>query len=463
MKASGFVERPKHERPVRAKPAPTAPAEAPSHAVQRLVVWDDTNKVYSYNSDRPSWRAPSERAWTQGHNTAYGTTYTKLPYDKLDMARGHEMSFDQLQINITNYLNHPGPAGEANFRKLVATLILQAPAKEQKEVNTALEALVKAIANKASEAGIVGSANKLLGLLNSLSPNVRPVDTYVNSYIGESLDPHFEQGPSGMSLNQHGKNLMSLGADVVGKPLLSPGRTSVISSSEGRVPLGNMTPTTHGLFSSFPTASKTIGSDNVKSALYKGTLANTRARTQTTSTAATQPVSNSNTSTQPSVSSTTSQPTASSSTTSQPSVSTSTTSHPIASSSTTSHPTVSHQTATQPTLTLHTAPQPTFVTHTAPQPTVSQQTTTQSTHGMYSAPQATSFHQPMQPTLSVQQQQWLFYYQRYQQLLAEYQQLDTYVQWYWQRSQLAPPDLYNQHQKVLGQMNALAAWLWPSQ
>jgi len=246
-------------------------------SVAQLKV-DHDGSAYVGTSERPGWQVHAERDMARRYYQDQGEAYVDQTVDfkKLKLDRCHVASFDDIQSWIVNYLNAPGPFGEARLIANTNALLKYVVSSESAKGISARDALIAAVAGGDQDT-IIAAANKFLGLMNSVSVNLRAANKYLNSYIGQRLDPTFEATPGGSRVRAtaHTKSVMGLGSKEVQPVLLTPEHKSRVVTSEGGIPFGDMTPDTQKMMKAHPSTTRQAKSKNVRSALYpKGGASN---------------------------------------------------------------------------------------------------------------------------------------------------------------------------------------------
>ena len=246
------------------------PQSSAGTTVAQLKIEHDGN-AYTGSAERPGWQVHAERDMSRRYHESRGDTYVDqtVNYQKLKLDRCHVASFDDIQTWIVNYLNAPGPFGEATLVKNTNALLKYVVASESAKGVAARDALVAAVAG-GNQNTIIAAANKLLGLMNSVSVNLRAANKYLNAYLGQHLDPTFEATPGGSRVRAtgHTKSVMGLGASQVQPLLLTPEHKSRVVSSEGGISFADMTPDTRKMMTTHPSTTRQAKSKNVRDALY---------------------------------------------------------------------------------------------------------------------------------------------------------------------------------------------------
>ena len=262
---------PVRPQPARAVPPPIPPARAGRPGtVQAMFDYDMDEETYSDTGIRPKkFNANAERSLVATYNTQHSTSVKKVDYAGEDRARCHIDSFDDIRQWLVAYLNDPDGQWATLVHNVTQLLSnLDPKLKERKDAEKALDQFTGSVSGKESSENVIKKGSKLLTLLNSISKNLRPGNTYVNSYLGQFFDPYATQSSGGKySFTGHTKTMFGLG-DQISDVLRTPTHESRIITSNGVYGRGDLTPTseTFGFGHSYTT--RNIKSDNVKDLVY---------------------------------------------------------------------------------------------------------------------------------------------------------------------------------------------------
>ena len=230
--------------------------------IQRLIKWNGW--YWEGTSARPAWRAATDRALLVAYNIQKGVSLEVLDYQKEKLDRCHKISFKELQDKLVSFLNKD--IAKADFEGWVRILADADPAGTlYEEISPAFEQLANEV-QKGNPSP--GSANNLLGILNSLWTNLRAASKYINAYIGQRMDLSFTQSPGGTYHLEPG----SRPAAVAGTHpyLLTPENRSRLVTSEGPVPLAQISPRSSSLLQDRPFETRQIHSAKLRQEIYPG-------------------------------------------------------------------------------------------------------------------------------------------------------------------------------------------------
>lgn len=207
-----------------------------SQSVQRKVTYDKSSGTYDGNSSRPSWQENLKRTVVDWWNwaTSSNKDYKKWKLTEDDLDRAHRISFKHLQQWVVNYCNDND---EKALTKNTDVLFEKAPSKETDKMKEARDELIAAHGSTA----IVKAANKLLGILNNCTVNVRLGDSSMNRSIQDHTDFHFEAKGKKFSLSPHSRHYATNLSDI---PSLSLDSDDDIQSSNEpySISTGSLTP-----------------------------------------------------------------------------------------------------------------------------------------------------------------------------------------------------------------------------
>jgi hypothetical protein len=216
---------------------------------------------YSSNDTRPAWRAHANRALVEEYNDSQGTNVARVPYTTEQLARCHILSFEDIQTKIVSYLNDTAPGKDAEFTAWVRFVIAGIIGTD--ESDDILQAAIDMM-----QAPSIGTANELLGGLNSLTDNLRAAPAVTNSYVGQHPDPRGDASPGGQwHASSSSRRAIAASAHPL---LLTPEHQSRIVASEGPIPLGSLSPVFQQQLQGQPWETKGIQSSNTMNAIYPG-------------------------------------------------------------------------------------------------------------------------------------------------------------------------------------------------